>query len=405
MPASLATITPFLKEVYQGRIREQLSNEVKTLKRITRSSSGVTSEVGGKYVTFPVHTRRNQGIASRLENEVLPAPGQQGYAAARIGLKYAYAGIQLTGQSIALSDSDPKAFAKVLDEEIEGVKRDVKKDLNRQIYGDGTGSISTVTATGTGVNTVTVKDARNFQRDMVVDLVTLPSTVAVSARTVTGINLTTNVLTLSGAVFNSAIGQLVTRTGSGPSASGNREITGFGAIVSDTGTLYNIDPTVEPEWKSKVDANGGVNRALSEGMMIRMADEVGVSGGDTTVIFQSRGVRRAYFNLLSQTRQTVNTQEFKGGFTGLAFTTDDGELPVVSDDDAPLNTQYFINENALTFYRDEEWHWLDRDGSMWKQVRDAAGDYDAFYARLVEYHELGTDRRNTHGVIRDITEA
>jgi len=24
---------------------------------------------------------------------------------------------------------------------------------------------------------------------------------------------------------------------------------------------------------------------------------------------------------------------------------------------------------------------------------------------MVEYHELGTDRRNSHGVIRDITEA
>lgn len=405
MPATLATITPYLKEVYQGRIREQLNNEIKTLKRITRSGNGVTSEVGGKYVTFPVHTRRNQGIASRLENEVLPAPGQQGYAAARIGLKFSYGGIQLTGQAIALSDSDPKAFAKVLDEEIEGLKKDVKKDVNRQIYGDGTGAISTVTTAGTTVNTVIVGDARNFQIGMNVDLVTLPSTVAVVGRTVTSINIATKTITLSGAAFSSAVGQLVTRSGSGPAPAGNREITGFGAIVSDTGTLYNIDPTVEPEWKAKVDQNGGTARALSEGLMIRMADEVGVSGGDTTVIFQSRGVRRAYFNLLSQTRQTVNSQDFKGGFTGLAFTTDDGEIPVVSDDDAPLGTQYFINEDALTFYRDEEWHWLDRDGSMWKQVRDAAGDYDAFYARLVEYHELGTDKRSTHGVVRDLIEA
>jgi hypothetical protein len=41
---------------------------------------------------------------------------------------------------------------------------------------------------------------------------------------------------------------------------------------------------------------------------------------------------------------------------------------------------------------------------MWKQVRDTNGDYDAWYARFVEYHELGTDRRNTHGVIKDIQE-
>lgn len=407
MPATLATITPLLKEVYQGRIREQLNQEITALKRITRSSSGVTNETGGKYVTFPVHTRRNAGIGARNEMEALPGAGQQSYAAARIGLKHQYGGIQLTGQSIAMSSSDPKAFAKVLDTEIEGLKNDFKKDMNRQIYGDGTGAIGTVRANGTGVNIVPVADARLFQIGAIVDVVTLPSTVAVSARTVTSVDLTAgaNTVTLSGATFNVSTGQIIVRTGSGPSAGGNREITGLAAIVAASGSLYNIDPASEPEWTSEVSANGGTARALSEGLMIQMADRIRVRGGKTTVIMQSLGVRRSYFNLLSQTRSTVNQQDFKGGFTGLAFTTDNGEIPVIADVDAPIGKQYFLNEEALTFYRDEEAHWLDRDGSMWKQVRDANGDYDAFYARLVEYHELGTDRRNTHGLISDIIES
>lgn len=399
MGATLATITPYLKEVYQGRIREQLNSDTKTLKRILRSSAGVTSEVGGKYVTFPIHTRRNSGIGSRNELEALPVPGQQGHAAARVGLKYAYGGIQLTGQSIALSDTDPKAFAKALDNEIDGLKNDLQKDMNRQVYGDGNGAIGIASTAVVGTNNVVVSDARLFQIGALVDLITLPSTVTAAARSITGINLATNTITLSGAVFTTAVGQLVVRNGSF-----GREITGFNSIVSATGTLYNVDPTVETEWTATVDANGGTLRALSESRMITMADNIRVRGGKTTVIFQSLGVRRAYFNLLSQQRQVVNEQKFTGGFTGLAFTTDDGEIPAVADVDAPLNTQWFINEDALTFYRDEEWHWLDRDGSMWKQVRDSAGDYDAYYARMVEYHELGTDRRNTHGVIKDLTE-
>lgn len=399
MGATLATITPYLKEVYQGRIREQLNSDTKTLKRIMRSSSGVTSEVGGKYVTFPIHTRRNSGIGSRNELEALPVPGQQGHAAARVGLKYAYGGLQLTGQSIALSDSDPKAFAKALDNEIDGLKNDLQKDMNRQVYGDGNGAIGIASTAVVGTNDVVTSDARLFQIGALVDLITLPSTVTAAARTITAINLSTNTITLSGAVFTTAVGQLVVRNGSF-----GREITGFKSIAAATGTLYNVDPTVETEWTASEDANGGALRALSEGRMITMADTIRTRGGKTTVIFQSLGVRRAYFNLLSQQRQVVNEQKFTGGFTGLAFTTDDGEIPTVADVDAPLNTQWFINEDALTFYRDEEWHWLDRDGSMWKQVRDASGDYDAYYARMVEYHELGTDRRNTHGVIKDLTE-
>lgn len=407
MAATLTSITPILKEVYQGRIREQLNSDTKTLKRILRSSAGVTNEIGGKYVTFPIHTRRNSGIGSRIEMQALPTPGQQGYASARVGLKYAYGGIQLTGQAIALSDSDPKAFAKSLDQEIDGLKTDVQKDMNRQIYGSGNGAISTATGANTTVS-IPVADARNFQIGEVLDTIN-GTTITNTGLIVASVDLTAGankvIVTVAPGVAT-ANGHLLVRSGSGVSAGPvNREITGFAAIVASSGTLYNVDPTVEPEWVASVDNNAGVLRSLTEGRMITMADNIRTKGGKTTVIFQSLGLRRAYFNLLSQQRQVVNEQKFTGGFTGLAFTTDDGEIPVVADIDAPLNTQWFINEDALTYYRDEEWHWLDRDGSMWKQVRDTNGDYDAFYARLVEYHELGTERRNTHGRVDDLTEA
>jgi hypothetical protein len=406
MAATLASIESYLKEVYQGRIREQLNDEIVALKRITRSGAGVTNEVGGKYVTFPIHTRRNSGIGSRFESEALPVPGQQGHAAARVGLKYAYGGVQLTGQAISLSDTDAKAFAKALDNEVEGLKNDLMKDMNRQIYGSGNGAIGVATGANTGA-VVPVSDARLFQVGMVVDTQT-GTTVDNTGLIVASVDLTTGANTVTftttpGTALASA--DIIVRKGSGIAAGGTKELTGLAAIVSDSGTLYNIDPSVEPEWKSSVDANGGTPRALSESLMIRMTDSIRTKGGSTSLILQSLGVRRAYFNLLSQLRQTVNTQEFTGGFSGLAFTTDRGEIPVVADTDAPLKTQWFINEDALTYYRDEDWHFLDKDGSMWKQVRDTNGDYDAYYARMVQYHELGTDRRNSHGVIRDITEA
>ena len=406
MAATLATIESYLKEVYQGRIREQLNDEIVALKRITRSGSGVTNEVGGKYVTFPIHTRRNSGIGSRFESEALPTPGQQGHAAARVGLKYAYGGVQLTGQAISLSDTDAKAFAKALDNEVEGLKNDLKKDMNRQVYGSGNGAIGVATGANTGA-VAPVADARLFQIGMVVDTQT-GTTVDNTGLIVASVDLTAGANTVTftttpGTALASA--DIIVRSGSGVASGGNRELTGLAAIVSDSGTLYNIDPSTEPEWKASVDDNGGTPRALSESLMIKMTDAIRTKGGSTTLILQSLGVRRAYFNLLSQLRQTVNTQEFTGGFSGLAFTTDNGEIPVVADTDAPLNKQWYINEDALTYYRDEDWHFIDKDGSMWKQVRDSNGDYDAYYARMVEYHELGTDRRNSHGLVDDITEA
>jgi len=407
MAATIAAVTPYLKEVYRGKIIKQLNDEIVALKRITRSSAGVTNETNGKYVTFPIHTRRNSGVGSRLENEPLPVPGQQGHAAARVALKYGYGGLQITGQAISLSDTDTKAFAQAISTEVNGLKDDVKKDMNRQVYGSGNGAIGVVSVADTGSNIVEVADAKLFQLDERVDIVTLPATVAVADRIVTDIDLATNIVTLSGAVFNSSVGQIVTRQGSGPdSVAGNREITGLAGFVG-TGDVYNIAVSAEPEWKSVIFDNSGTPRALSEGLMTQMVDEIRTRGGKTTLILQSLGVRRSYANLLTQTRSSVNTQEFTGGFKGLAFTTDgeNGEIPVIADVDAPQGKQHFLNEDTITYFRDRDWDWMDRDGNMWKQVRDTNGDYDAYYARLVEYHELGCNRRNSNGRIDDLIES
>jgi len=276
--------------------------------------------------------------------------------------------------------------------------------MTRVVSGSGTGALG-VASGATPAAPVPVSAARLFQVGAVVDTQT-GTTVDNTGLVISAIDVAGNTVTFTTTPGTAlADGDIIVRKGSGVAASGNRELTGLAAIVSDSGTLYNIDPTAEPEWKASVDSNSGTNRALSESLMINMVDSIRTKGGSTTLILQSLGVRRAYFNLLSQLRQTVNTQEFTGGFSGLAFTTDSGEIPVVADVDAPLNKQWFVNEDALTYYRDEDWHFIDRDGSMWKQVRDTNGDYDAYYARMVEYHELGTDRRNSHGVIEDITEA
>lgn len=400
MGATLASIDATLKEVYEGDVRRQLQDDIVALKRVTRSSDGVSNETNGKYVTFPVHVRRNGGLGSRNESEPLPTAGQQGYAAARLALKSDYLGIELTGHAIDMSDTNPKAFAKSLDEEMERGRVDFKKDLNRQIYGNGSGAITTVRANGAGVNIIPVVDARLFWVGAhVIDIVTAPSTVAVTARTVTARDLTpgANTITISGAAVNVTAGQLITIKGSV-----NREITGLGAIVENTGVLYNINPATEPEWTSEVDSNGGTARALSEGLMLRLVDRIRGRGGKTTAILTDDGSFRAYWALLSQLRGFTNTTKFDGGYTGLSFHAGDQEIPVVSDYDAPLGVMHFLNEDDITFYRDEDIHWLDRDGSIMKQKVDAGGAYDIWQGWMLERHELGIGRRNTHGKITDI---
>ena len=396
MGATLTTATNILKEIYEPRIREQLQNWLKTSKRIEQTSEGVTSEVGGKFVVFPVHVKRNHGIGARLEMEQLPTAQNQGYARAQVRLAYEYGSVRLSGQSMELAQSNFQAFASVLDEEINGVQRDLAKDMNRQVYGTSVGIL--MTASGAyAVNTIPTTNTQYMEVGMLVDVYDSTGvTQRASNRTVTAVVKDVSITVDGAAIAAGAAGDIVTRQGSL-----NREIIGFQQIVSDTGILFDIDPTVEPLWKSVVNANGGVNRALSESLMIKMVDDVYTNGGNTTAIFTTLGVRRSYFNLLVQQRRYCDTKDFEGGFKGLAFTTDNGEIPVVSDVDCQPNRMYFINEKELKIYRESDWSFMDRDGSKWQRVIG----YDAYDATLYKYCQLGTHRRNSHGIIRDITES
>ncbi len=402
---TLATVDSLLKEIYEDRLRDQLQSDMTTIKRIEQSSEGVTHEVGGKYVTFPIRTRRNHGIGARAENTPLPVPRSQGYSVARVRLTYLYGAAELTGQTMELAKTNPQAFVSALEQELEGLRQTLAKDMNRQVYGTSAGIIGTAASGTTTTFVLTDANAQYFETGMILEFwdtsVGAFHTGApheVTSVTSDGTNTTVTFNPATSVAI--AVGDTAHRQGSR-----NLETIGLQEIVNNTGTLYDIDPTVEPVWKSVVNANGGTPRALSEGMMIRMTDDIRKNGGKTTVIFQSPGVRRAYFNLLVQQRRFTGTKEFTGGFTGLVFTTDAGEIPVVVDWDCQPNRQYYVNEKELKVYKEGDWAFMDRDGSKWQRKITPEGTFDAYTCMYYSYRQLGTHRRNSHGLLSDIIEA
>lgn len=408
--ATLTTVDNILKEVYEPQLQDQLQSEVQTLRRIEKSSEGVTHEVGGKYVRFPLRVKRNHGIGARNENEALPPAGNQGYVDAKVKLAHLYGSVQLTGQTFELAEKNFQAFSSALQQEIDGLKQSLAKDMNRQTYGTPKGVLAT--ANGAGLTTTLVmSNAQSIYLEigMIVDLYNVGNTLKESAREITNVVRdspgagTTTVTFTPAAGAITAIGDYITRDDSK-----DKEINGFQEIVGNANILHDVNPATTPIWKSVVDSPGS-DRALSETLMTNMVDSIRTNGGKTTVIFTSLGVRRAYANLLQQQRRYTNTTKFEGGFSGLAFTTDSGDIPVVSDFDCPYSTAYYLNEKEIKLYRAGDWSWMNRDGSNWQRVIGSSGGtpqyYDAYAATMYMYCNMGTHRRNTHGVQTRITEA
>lgn len=406
---TMATVDNILKEVYESQLRDQLQSETITLKRIEKTSEGVTEEVGGKYVRFPVRVKRNHGIGARLENEALPAAKTQGYASAQVGLSYQYGSIELTGQTFELAERNFQAFASALQQEMDGLKQGLAKDTNRQIYGTSKGVLATANAAGTTTTMVMSNaEAIYLEIGMFVDLYTSGNVLKESAREITNVQRdtpaagSTTVTFTPAAAAATASGDYIVRDDNL-----NKEVVGFRQIVANSGTLFNIDPAVYPVWKSEID-DPGADRTLSEGLMIGMIDRIRTNGGKTTVIFTSLGVRRSYFNLLVSQRRYSNTKEFEGGFNGLGFTTDWGDIPLVSDFDCPQKNMFFMNEKELKLYHAGDWSWMNRDGSNWQRVigptGSSVGTFDAYSAIMYKYYQLGTHRRNSHGRMGSVIE-
>lgn len=392
MPATMTTVDGILKEVYGPRLEDQIQNEVISLSRIEKTSEGVVETAGGRYVDFPIRVGRNTGIGYRNENEQLQNSGQQGYALVHVPLHYGYGRARVTGQVMELAQTNYQAFASGLDNEMNFLKDDIAKDSNRVAYGNGVGLLATMTDTATSV-THTVDNAQYLEINELVDVLTISNGATVSlALTITDIN---GLSVTFSASFTGALTAGVFRQGNY-----GREPSGFSLIIDDTLTLHGLNPTTQRKWASTNLNNGGTLRPLSEGLMIQVCDTIRTkSGKRPTAIFTDLGVRRAYFNLLTQQRRYTDTKQYAGGFQGLPFNYGT-EIPVVEDVDCPPNRMLFPCEDELKIYRTKPWHWADDDGTILKWVRD----FDAWEALMKQYWEIGTEQRNAHGKLLDITE-
>lgn len=391
---NLTTLDAVLKTNYIGPLNELVNNDVKLLQRVFQDNEAV---VTGKNFTMPLHVGRNEGVGARLEGADLPDAGAQNYVDAIIPMKYLYGRINLTGQTIRAAKNNEGAFVRAVDSEMRGITRDLKADINRQLFGDGTGKLAAATANSSASTTVTVDTTKNLRVGMIIDIIADNGTASVTGARITAVTGTT--ITHNGTGAAVAANSYIYRHGSR-----NNELMGLKGIISDVDPYANglqgIKVADNPIWKASVMANGGTNRALSLTLLRTMLDTIETAGnGKVSALYTTHGVRRAYEALLQAERQFVNVMKFDGGIETLTY---DG-LPIIADKDCDANRIYFVDEDAMTVLNlgENGFAWMDEDGAILNRVNNK----DAYSATLFRYSEFATKARNAHGLLADITEA
>jgi len=407
-PLTRSTADAVLKEFYLPGIRSILNSEVFMLTQVESNSE----DIEGRRAVLAINTGRNTGIGARAEMGVLPDAGHQGYSEERVTLKYNYGRIQLSGPVIRSMGSDRGSFTRAITSETQGVTRDLRNDVNRQLYSDGTGKIATLAAAASGntgtLQTPTNTQKRQLQVGMFIDIGTGANpTATASARKITSVNTTAGTFVFDGAAVAITAGDVVTIAGSGGTGAAQKEITGLTKQVAATGALWNIDPANVPGWASYVD-DPGSGRAVTESMFLKAAQEVNINSGEEINLWvTTAGVQRAYAALLTSLRRFNTPVELHGGYRALDMSntnqgsTGSNTVSMMFDKDCPDSTAFGLTTRRFQWYRMSDWEFMEEDGAVLNRVPNT----DAYESTLFLYAELATDGRNAHAKVGSLTEA
>ena len=419
MPATLSTVDAILKDDYKEYL-DNLNEANFILSQVeTRKDT-----VQGRIARHAVHLGRSSGVGARAENGTLPTAANQSYATVPVPVRYVYGRIQLSGPTIKQAVTDRGAFIDALDAEMEGIKKDAMKDVNRQLWGTSNGVIAQCVTTSSSTTVVLASTTGStalrqlfFDGGMIVDIGTVasPTTVA-SARTITSVDETNKTIAISGAAVTTSSSHYVFRSGAGGASSntgqpgdGQIELTGLQTIVDDTAVLHTINPSSQPKWKSYVNSNSGTNRSITETLITgSIMKTLTNSGKKPSLLVSAEGVNLAISNLLLSLKRNMEQTNLKGGYAGIQFYSpsvsgkgDEAPTALYADFDCPNNRLYGINPDVLVYHQvGDGFQFMDLDGA----VMNRKPDVDAYEATLYAYGELACKQRNAHFVIKDITE-
>lgn len=395
---TLAAADAILKDMYRGPIIEQLNYKTYMLDRIERDSESV--DFTGRRAIFPVHSQPNQSPTSFTDGGTLATPDFQEWIDGIVNIKYHDGGFEVTDQTVRQATGDNAgSFVNVLEANTKGLAQDMRKNMNRQVFGNGSsGIITTLTSSPVAVNNFTVDSTQYLRVGMPIDIVAVANgAVRAAAITITAINRTTKTVTVSANVSATLTTDGLTK----PGAYGNEIEAGLRNVTSTDRTLHGINSATAGNefWNGK--RRDAAAATAGESLFEQLADDIGAEGqGEVDAFLTSRGIRRRLADTYQSTKRFVDAKavEIHGGYTAIFV----NEIPVISDDDVPKGWAFAIREASWKWFEVAEPDWLkSKDGTVWHLADGSVAGTKraAWQAWFIWYAALASQAPNQVGAI------
>lgn len=358
---TISSADPLLKEYYVPPIIELLNYKTFMIDKIERDAEHI--DFTGRRAIFPAHIGRNRGRGSRGDNSGLPTAGHNTDVDAIVSMRYHYYAMEITDPTIKAAERDAGTFANLLTRETKSLGKEMKKDMNRQVWGLGTGSLTALRENST-TKTVKVTSVQYLGVGDIIDV--LVTTTGAKSEGVQGAEV---IARTAGATPSVEIDKELTGTATTAysvyiAGSRSNESDGVQNIVNKNRTLHSINSETAGNeyWNAKVlSAEGNI---CGESLFEQGYDEVGATGvGDIETWVTTRGIKRRLADQYQSMKRANDAKavEVHGGYTAIFV----NEIPVVTDDDAPKKFAWGINMDSYRWYEMSAPMWLEsKDGTI-----------------------------------------
>jgi|DEB0MinimDraft_3_1074331.scaffolds.fasta_scaffold00708_5 hypothetical protein len=392
MAATLTAYNDALKRVYtQDRLESQLYQENPFLDKLGKSSRVSIGEVA----RVPLHVSRNGGFT------VLPgaggnlnAAGEQGISKAEYSYTHQHQQIQIQGSVLDQASGNANTVADVLETEVSGALDDLRKQITRQLFQDGSAKIvacgttsSSTTVTLNATEGVEVLERGWLFPGQLVDIGTAASEASVAdGVTITAVSESGPSITVSGSAISTSSSNFVSIKNARAGAT-SYEANGLRNLVSTSASFGGVDPATYAWWKAaNVDTS---TTTLSLEAMLTQEQKINQRGAKADFVLTGLKQSRKFYALLQ------NQVRFAGD-NGLSAGAQDAPkwngLEVHRHPDCYDEDMYFGAFKHLFIVATAKPSWQsDVTGGeilSWIQGTDSYG------AKLSYRFNLGSNRRN-----------
>lgn len=391
---TLSQVSEYLQKRILPEIQNQLGNQTPLLSNVKQNAGITKMDNDSFYVTM--RSFRHSGLQWNAGTETnLQTSGQDQRAQAKVDAKFGYGSFRLDHR--VLSVGSKGTIADILEQESQGLLKDLAKHINRQWYGYGNGQLCLANGAGSTTATLTVDTpgTRYLSPGMNIFIGSVQAVIS-SVDSETQVTLTATKSWSDNDVVKMA-------TADNTAAS---EMMGLGGIVDDgsrVATLQNIARSSNYWWKTPANQLETTSTALTEAHMTKIytyAREYAMNFQKPNYAwFLGADMWNAYGKLLTSMKKTATTKDvLNGGWKGLEFM--DG-VPVVLDFDVPAGEGYLVDLDALTFAQLAPLDFIPGDTN--NGVLTRVPGTTLFEATAAVYGNLATFNVRSHGAFRNKT--